>query len=50
MREYELNPAEVVFIDDQPPNAEIAKTLGFHAILFNSPADLRGQLESLGLF
>lgn len=49
LQEYELNPAEVVFIDDHLPNVDAACRLGFHAILFHSAADLRGQLGSLGL-
>ena len=49
LQEYELNPAEVVFVDDHLPNVDAARRLGLHAILFQSAAELRGQLVSLGL-
>jgi len=49
LREHRLNPAEVAFIDDHPPNVEVAHRIGFQAVLFSSPADLRGELVRLGL-
>ena len=49
VREHGLNPAEVAFIDDQPPNVEAARQLGFQSILYSSPADLRTELVGLGL-
>ena len=49
VREYRLNPGEVAFIDDHPPNVEAAHRVGFQSVLFSSPADLRGQLGLLGL-
>jgi 2-haloacid dehalogenase len=49
VREHGLNPAEVVFVDDHPPNVEVAQQLGFQSILFNSPADLRTECARLGL-
>ena len=49
VREHRLHPAEVAFIDDHPPNVEVAQQLGFRSVLFSSPADLREELERLGL-
>ena len=44
-----LRPEEVAFIDDNKPNIEVARRLGFRSVLFTSPADLRLELEGLGL-
>jgi 2-haloacid dehalogenase len=49
VREHRLNPVEVAFIDDHPPNVEVAQQLGFQSVLFTSPADLRLDLARLGL-
>jgi 2-haloacid dehalogenase len=49
VREHRLNPAEVAFIDDHPPNVEVAQQLGFQSVLFTSPAGLRLDLARLGL-
>ena len=49
VQEHRLNPAEVAFIDDQPPNVEAAQQLGFQSILFSSPTDLREELARVGL-
>ena len=49
VREYQLNPAEVAFIDDLTPNVEAARQLGFQSILFSSPAGLREELARIGL-
>ncbi|HEX5057289.1 MAG TPA: HAD family phosphatase [Gammaproteobacteria bacterium] len=40
---------ECLFIDDVPANAEGARQLGFEAIVFTSPEDLRSQLRKYGL-
>lgn len=49
LHEQELRAAEVVFVDDHPPNVEVARRLGFRAVLFNSAPHLRGELVRLGL-
>ncbi len=49
VQEYQLHPAQVVFIDDHPPNVGAASQLGFQSVLFTSPADLREELVQLGL-
>ena len=49
VREHQLNPAEVAFIDDLPLNVEAAQQLGFRSILFSSPAGLREDLARVGL-
>ena len=47
--DFGIDPAEAVFIDDAEANVEAARALGFHAIHFTGPADLRRQLAGLGL-
>ena len=49
LREIELHAAEVVFIDDHPPNVESARRLGFQAVQFSSSQDLGDELVRLGL-
>ena len=46
---YQLKPEDTVFIDDSKPNIETAKKLGVHAIHFNSPSQVREEVEALGL-
>ncbi len=49
MERYNVNPAESVYIDDNKPNADAAAELGFNAIHFTSPEQLRIELNALGL-
>ncbi len=49
MQRYGVNPEEAVYIDDNKPNADAAAELGFHAVHFSSPEQLRTELRSLGL-
>ncbi|HEX3848786.1 MAG TPA: HAD family phosphatase [Steroidobacteraceae bacterium] len=44
---YALDPHETVFIDDNLPNIESAKRLGFSTILFSSPGQCAAELEGL---
>lgn len=48
-RRYDFGPTEAVFVDDSPTNVESAESLGFDAVLFEAPADLRRQLVARGL-
>ncbi|MGE5347682.1 MAG: HAD family hydrolase [Actinomycetota bacterium] len=50
MQRYNVIPEEAVYIDDNKPNADAAAELGFHAIHFSSPEQLRAELRSIGLF
>ena len=45
---YQLKPEDTVFIDDSKANIETAQRLGVHAIHFNSPAQVREELNGLG--
>ena len=36
---------ECLFVDDSEPNIVVAQTLGFHAVRFNTPAQLRNELQ-----
>ncbi len=49
MNRYNINPEESVYIDDNKQNADAAAELGFHAVHFNSPGQLRTELRSLGI-
>lgn len=49
MKRYNINPADSVYIDDNKPNADAAAELGFNAIHFQSPEQLRVELTRLGL-
>jgi 2-haloacid dehalogenase len=40
-------PQECVFIDDSPANIQMAQQLGFQAVHFQSPAQLRQDLKEL---
>ena len=46
---YSIVPARAVFIDDKFENVDAARRLGFHAIHFTDPAQLRPALRALGL-
>ena len=46
---YSLQPADCIFIDDNPANVAAAQTLGIHAIPFTNCPDLRKQLAELQL-
>ena len=49
LERYGVSPAEALFIDDHAPNVDAAAALGFTALRFVSAADLRADLERLGL-
>ena len=44
---YHLDPKETLFIDDNPTNVAAAKALGFVAVNFTSPENLRKELKHL---
>ncbi len=46
---FGLEARDCVFIDDSPANAAAAAALGFHAVRFEEPERLAGQLAALGL-
>lgn len=46
---FGLRAEETVFVDDMPVNVEAARGIGLHAIRFQSPEQLRGDLHRLGL-
>ena len=49
MHVHDIRAEESVFIDDRLPNVEGARAVGFAGILFQSPEQLRAELEGLGL-
>ena len=46
---YTLEPAQTVFIDDLQANINTANALGWHGILFESPAQLESRLVAMGI-
>jgi len=46
---YKIHANESVFIDDNPKNIEMAKSLGFHTIHITSETDLEQGLIDLGV-
>jgi 2-haloacid dehalogenase len=46
---YGVDPARSVYIDDVATNASVAADLGFQAIRFESPEQLRARLAELGV-
>ncbi|MFA6003415.1 MAG: HAD family phosphatase [Elusimicrobiota bacterium] len=44
-----VSAEQAVFIDDLKPNVEAARKVGFHAILYKDPDDLRRRLVDLGV-
>jgi 2-haloacid dehalogenase len=49
LERFGLDPPSTLFIDDSQKNVEAARSVGLHAIEFESPEDLRRRLEDLGL-
>jgi 2-haloacid dehalogenase len=45
---FSIDPAKAIFVDDLPPNAETARKLGMHAIVFTDPPALRQELARIG--
>lgn len=46
---FEIDPAEAVYIDDNPKNAQAATELGLHGIRFTTPSALAAELRGIGL-
>lgn len=49
VQRHDLDPERTVFIDDVLKNVEAARSLGFQAIKYDSPEQLRRALTELGL-
>lgn len=45
----QFDPAETIFIDDRKENLAAAAQFGIHAVHMQSPAQLRAELQSLGI-
>jgi 2-haloacid dehalogenase len=46
---WALDPATTVFVDDTEANVDTARELGFRAIQFHDPQQLRAALVDAGL-
>ena len=49
MARHAVDPAGAVYIDDSPANVATAARLGFRALRFTAPDDLRAELGALGV-
>jgi 2-haloacid dehalogenase len=49
LQRFDLQARRTVFIDDNRVNVDAARSLGIEALLFESPARLRSDLEQLGV-
>lgn len=49
LERYQIQAGESVFIDDNPQNIAMAKTLGFHTIHLQDDTDLASELNALGV-
>jgi 2-haloacid dehalogenase len=49
LERHQLEPAKTLFIDDTAAHIEAARALGFMAIRHISPAQLRTELDNLGI-
>jgi 2-haloacid dehalogenase len=49
LNRFDLQPERTLFIDDNLRNVKVAEDLGIQAIRFESPAQLRKDLEARGL-
>jgi putative hydrolase of the HAD superfamily len=46
-RQFDAQPAELIFLDDHEPNVAMARALGWHAIHFRTAAQARGEVRAL---
>lgn len=49
LERFGIDPADAVYVDDNPRNAETATALGLHGIHFTGPAALRTALATVAL-
>ena len=50
LEKHNLQPEQIIFIDDKIANIKAAQTLGIHAIHFKNPHQLRKELSTLKIF
>jgi 2-haloacid dehalogenase len=49
LKRFNVDPAEAIFIDDKESNVNAAREIGMDGIVFESPWQLRGEMERRGL-
>jgi 2-haloacid dehalogenase len=49
LNRYKINPSESIFIDDVPRNIHGAQAVGISGIHFQSPEQLKVELQKLGV-
>jgi FMN phosphatase YigB (HAD superfamily) len=50
LEKHNLQPEQIIFIDDKVANVQAARSLGMHAIHFKNPHQLRKELNALKIF
>jgi putative hydrolase of the HAD superfamily len=45
LNQFNLDPKDTIYIDDLPPNLQVASELGIHTIHFNSPSQCEEELK-----
>jgi FMN phosphatase YigB (HAD superfamily) len=50
LEKHNLQPEQIIFIDDKFANVQTARSLGMHAIHFKNPHQLRKELNALKIF
>lgn len=48
-RKFSIDPRKAVYIDDNPRNLSAPESMGMHTIHFQSPHQLREELEEIGV-
>lgn len=49
LEKFQVKPNETVFIDDKPANIQGAQDVGMHGIVFQNIAQLKQELQNLGV-
>jgi putative hydrolase of the HAD superfamily len=47
LRRYELSASDTIFVDDNQPNVDAARSLGLHAVLFRDARQCETELDRL---
>lgn len=47
--QFGVEPFRTIYVDDRPENAEVARSMNFKAIAYETNAQLRSELERLGV-
>ncbi len=48
LKDFSLEPNEVLYFDDQEKNLKAAESLGIHSVMFTTPAEAKSVIEGKG--